>query len=143
MMHRLLLLPTFLVLTISGPLQGAAEVRSSKEIKIGFVVELDGADRISGTAFCKTGDTCRLVEQESPKLIIDIKAGRFSSEIEIKCKDDCSLNSGHETMTFDNKQELNIYNGRSGPIIKSVFRRREPIGKIMLNFSYPPGTTRW
>lgn len=143
MMHHLSVLPTFFLLAISGPLQAAAEVEQGKEVKIGFIVTFNGADRIAGTAFCKTGETCRLVEQESPKLIIDIKAGRFSSEIEIKCKDDCSLNSGHETMTFDNKQELNIYNGRSGPIIKSVFRRREPIGKIMLNFSYPPGTTRW
>lgn len=143
MMHRLRLLVAFLLLAISGPLQGAAEVESSKEIKIGFVVELDGADRISGKAFCKTGETCRLVEQETPKLIIDLKPGRFSSEIEIDCEDGCSLNSGGGTIMFENKQELHIYKGRTGPIVKSVFRRREPIGKIMLDFSYPAGLTHW
>ncbi|MCZ7912071.1 hypothetical protein O9X94_22340 [Agrobacterium leguminum] len=143
MMYRLPLLPIFLLLAISGPLQGTAEVEDGKDIKVGFIVTLASADRISGTAFCKIGETCRLVEQESPKLIIDIKAGRFTSEIKIVCEDDCSLNSGGNTLPFENKQELNIYNGRTGPIIKPVFTRREPIGKIVLDFSYPKRTTRW
>ncbi|MDZ7926094.1 MAG: hypothetical protein U5L46_02780 [Agrobacterium sp.] len=128
------------LLTISGPLQGLAQDR--KEIKIGYIVTLDGADRISGTAFCKIDDTCRLVDRKSPKLIIDLKAGRSFSQIKIDCEDDCSLDSGHETKLFENKQELSIYKGRTGPIVKLVFRRREPIGKIMLDFSYPPGMTR-
>ncbi|CUX41906.1 MULTISPECIES: hypothetical protein [Agrobacterium] len=142
MMRRLCLLPTVLLVVISGPLQGTAEVEDGKDIKVSFIVTLAGADRISGTALCKTGETCRLVEHESPKLTIDLKAGRSYSEIEIRCKDDCSFNSGHETMIFENKQELDIYNGKSGPIVKSVWRRREPIGKIMLNFSDPSGMTR-
>ncbi|MBO0124846.1 hypothetical protein [Agrobacterium sp. OT33] len=143
MMGRLRLLPIFLLLAISGPLRGTAEVEDGKDVKVGFIVTLAGADRISGTAFCKTGKTCRLVEQESPKLIIDLKAGRSYSEIKIHCENDCSFNSDHETVIFENKQELDFYNGKTGPIVKSVWRRREPIGKIMLNFSDPSGMTRW
>lgn len=143
MTRRLRLIPIFSLLAISGPLQGTAEVEDGKDVKVGFIVTLASADRISGTALCKTGKTCRLVEQESPKLIIDLKAGRSYSEIEIHCKDDCSFNSGYETKIFKNKQELNIYNGKTGPIVKSVWRLREPIGKIMLSFSDPSGMTRW
>ncbi|KJF74088.1 hypothetical protein [Agrobacterium arsenijevicii] len=143
MMHRLRLLPTFLVLAISGPLQGAAEVKSSKEIKVGFVVELDGADRISGTAFCKTGDTCRLVEQKSPKLILDLKVHSFYSEMEIDCQDDCSLPSGRRAITFDNTREFHISEGETGVLTQSVFRRWKRVGKIVLDFSYPKRATRW
>lgn len=103
MTRRLRLLPTVLLVVISGPLQSTAEVKDGKDIKVSFIVTLAGADRISGTAFCKTGETCRLVEHESPKLTIDLKARRSYSEIEIHCKDDCSFSSGHETMIFENK----------------------------------------
>ncbi|MDH7801143.1 MULTISPECIES: hypothetical protein [unclassified Rhizobium] len=126
------------LLTFLGPLQGIVKDASVEEIKIGFIVMLDGADRISGTAFCKTGKTCRLIEQESPKLIIDLKANRFYSEIEIDCEDDCSLQSGRRTMIIKNTEELYIYNGETGTLMDSVFRRREPIGNIMLSFPYPP-----
>lgn len=143
MMHHLSVLPTFLVLAISGPLQGAAEVKSSKEIKIGFVVELDGADRISGTAFCKTGNTCRLVDQKSPKLILDIEVNSFYSEMEIDCEDDCSLPGGMQAITFDSAREFHISEGETGVLIQSVFRRWKQIGKIVLDFSYPKRTTRW
>ncbi|MGV2065754.1 hypothetical protein [Agrobacterium sp. 22-226-1] len=143
MMRRLRLLPIFSLLAISGPLQGNAEVEDGKDVKVGFIVTLASAERISGTALCKTGKTCRLVEQENPKLIIDLKAGRSYSEIEIQCENDCSFNSGHETVIFENKKELDFYNGKTGAIVKSVWRRREPIGKIMLNFSDPSGMTRW
>ncbi|MFJ1308435.1 hypothetical protein [Agrobacterium sp. P15N1-A] len=143
MMYRLPLLPAVLLLAISGPLQGAAEVKGSKEIKIGFVVELDGADRISGTAFCRTGNTCRLVDQKSPKLTLDIKVNSFYSEMEIDCEDDCSLPSGMRAITFDNTREFDIWEGETGVLIQSVFRRWERRGKIVLDFSYPKRTTRW
>lgn len=142
-MYCIRLLPTFLLLAISAPAQGAAEGTSSKEIKVGFIVELDGADRISGTTFCKTGETCRLVEQESPKLIIDLKVNGFYSEMAIDCKDDCSLPGGRRAISFDNTREFYISEGEDGAFTKLVFRRWKQIGKIFLDFSYPKRVKRW
>ena len=139
--ERLCLFFACALLFLSAPRMGFTGDTSDKEIKIGFAVLLHDADPIAGTALCEIGQTCRLLRQEEPKLIVDLKIDhqndRLVSEIRVDCERDCSLATGRSVMTLQNQKELDLFADETGILVPLVSRPRKTIGKILLIY---PGT---
>jgi hypothetical protein len=141
MTHRLRLLLVCVLLAISGPLKGVAEDASNKEIRIGFGALLDGADPIAGTAICKIGKTCHLIDKESPKmrveLTLDYNNGWLVSEMQVRCEDACSLENGRSVKTFQTQRKHHLFGDERGLLDLLVSKPRKTIGKILLIYPDP------
>ncbi|PZP42971.1 MAG: hypothetical protein DI595_21685 [Agrobacterium fabrum] len=140
--ERLCLFFACALLFLSAPRMGFTDDTSDKEIKIGFAVLLHDADPIAGTALCKIGRTCRLLKQEEPKLIVDLKIDhqndRIVSEMQVDCERDCSLANGRSAMKLQWHRELDLFSGEeTGIFTQLVSRPRETIGKILLIYPDP------
>lgn len=142
MTHCLLRLIACALLTFLGPQQGGAEDASKKEIRIGFGVLLDNAEPIAGRTICKVGQTCRLFDQKSPKLIVDLevtaKAGSWTSEMRVDCERSCSLANGRSRMKLQSQRELDLFSDEeTGIFTLLVSKPRKTIGKILLIYPDP------
>lgn len=138
MMHRVHLLIACALLTFLGPQQGVAEDASKKEVKIGFGVLLENAEPTAGTVICKIDQTCRLLEQESPKLVIDLKVtyqnDSWVSEMQVNCERDCSLANGRSIMKFQEQRELDLFGDKPAIFTLLVSKPRKTVGKILLTY---------
>ena len=139
-MNCLRLLIACALLTFLGPQQGAAEDASKKEI--GFGILLDNAEPIAGKTICKVGQTCRLFEQKSPKLTVDLEvtaqAGSWTSEMWIDCERDCSLGNGRSHMKLRSQRQVDLFSGEeTGIFTLLVSKPRKTIGKILLIYPDP------
>ena len=139
-MRRLPLPVACALLAFLGPQQGAAEDTSGKEIRIGFGILLDNAEPIAGKTVGKVGQTCRLFEQKSPKLTVDLEvtaqAGSWTSEMWIDCGRDCSLANGRSHMKLQSQREMDLFSGvETGIVTLLVSKPRKTMGKIL--FIYP------
>lgn len=139
-MNCLHLLIACALLTFLGPQQGAAEDASKKEI--GFGILLDNAEPIAGKTICKVGQTCRLFEQKSPKLTVDLEvtaqAGSWTSEMWIDCERDCSLGNGRSHMKLRSQREVDLFSSEeTGIFTLLVSKPRKTMGKILLIYPDP------
>lgn len=143
-MNCLRLLIACALVTVLGPQQGAAEDTSEKEIRIGFGILLDNAEPIAGKTVCKVGQTCRLFEQKSPKLTVDLEvtaqAGSWTSEMWIDCERDCSLANGRSHMKLQSQRELDLFSGEeTGIFTLLVSKPRKTMGKYCSYIRIPGG----
>lgn len=136
MIYPLRLPILFALLMISWSSNGIADDASNKEIKIGFGVMLDGTDPIAGTALCEIRKTCRLIDRENPEIRIDITLdysyGTLTTEMQVRCKDHCSFETGRPIKIFRTQREHHLFADEIGIISLLVSKPRKKIGKILL-----------
>ena len=124
-----------LLLCISVPTGVFAEVPASYRVHV--AVSLDApSDLITNAAICENNKICNVVSDQARGIDVTLKlhsnATSSFGELTVRCKDECSFDSGKNAIIFTKDRIFEFFQGRDAMEIPLVLKPRTKIGEISL-----------